>query len=145
LVSVDRGDISEWLARANAATAFLQCSQYDVAQRISRTKSIDTTWLRACSAPFSTSAECAGTLGWAWGVGSGTLRFEEGDATAVAQLSNKPATAIWGMQDPTLLAKYLLPLFQKAFPKSSDLANSGGAISPTKTRRKRLACSSNNF
>ena len=61
-------------------------------------------------------AERVGAIGWAWGVGSGTLRFEEGTASAVEQLREKPATAIWGMRDPTLMAKYLLPLFQESFP-----------------------------
>ncbi|HEY1743485.1 MAG TPA: alpha/beta fold hydrolase [Granulicella sp.] len=83
---------------------------------LSRTQSIDDTWLRAYSAPFSTPEECAGAIGWAWGVGSGSLRFEEGTTDAVEQLSKKPATAIWGMRDPTLMAKHLLPLFQEAFP-----------------------------
>jgi cis-3-alkyl-4-acyloxetan-2-one decarboxylase len=27
-------------------------------------------------------------------------------------------TAIWGMRDPTLLAKHLLPLFEEAFPRA---------------------------
>jgi cis-3-alkyl-4-acyloxetan-2-one decarboxylase len=49
-------------------------------------------------------------IGWAWGVGSGTLRFE--------QLREKPATAIWGMRDPTLMANHLLPLFQESFPSA---------------------------
>jgi len=82
---------------------------------LSRSQSIDATWLRAYGTPFATPEECAGALGWAWGVGAGTLRFEEGTPSAVAQLRAKPSTAIWGMRDPTLLAKHLLPLFEEAF------------------------------
>lgn len=114
----------QWIAQAyqnGSLEPTLQQLSYNLLSTLwlnglSRTENVDAAWLHAYRSPFLTPAECAGALGWAWGVGSGTLRFEEGKAAAIKQLREKPATAIWGMRDPTLIAKYILPLFQEAFP-----------------------------
>ncbi len=44
-----------------------------------------------------------GAIGWAKGFAEGAHRFEPADAPTARALSRKPALAIWGMVDQTLL------------------------------------------
>lgn len=82
-------------------------------ERLSR---VDTTWIRAYAAPFTSSEECLGAIGWARGIAEGMLVFESGSDRAVAAIRSKPAMLLEGMKDPTLLPKYFIPLFEAAFP-----------------------------
>ncbi|MFC3652215.1 alpha/beta fold hydrolase [Dyella humi] len=76
-------------------------------------------WLQAYGAPFTSSAECAGAIGWAKGVATGAHRFEVPDAQAMREIQSKPALAIWGLADRTLHAEHCLPLFSALFPYAS--------------------------
>lgn len=76
-------------------------------------------WLQAYGAPFTSSAECAGAIGWAKGVATGAHRFEMPDAQAMREIQSKPALAIWGLADRTLHAEHCLPLFSELFPDAS--------------------------
>ena len=79
---------------------------------------INDTWLRAYGAPFATSAECAGAIGWAKGFATDAHQFEMPDAVAKQAIQSKPALAIWGMADRTLHAEHFLPLFGELFPQA---------------------------
>jgi len=81
-----------------------------------RNEIITDTWLRAYRAPFPTPAHAAGAIGWAKGFATGAHAFETPDAATKAALAKKPALAIWGNADQTLLAEHFLPLFDQAFP-----------------------------
>jgi cis-3-alkyl-4-acyloxetan-2-one decarboxylase len=79
---------------------------------------ITDTWLHAYGAPFATTEECAGAIGWAKGSAIGAHRFEIPDAAARRAIQSKPALAIWGMADRTLHAEHFLPLFSDLFPQA---------------------------
>lgn len=79
---------------------------------------ISDTWLRAYGAHFIDPADSAGAIGWAKGFAINAHRFETPDADAKREIRSKPALAIWGMADRTLLAEHFLPLFSELFPQS---------------------------
>lgn len=81
-----------------------------------RNEIITDQWLAAYRAPFPTSGEAAGGIGWAKGFATGTHRFEEPDAETRRELAGKDALAIWGDADRTLHADHFLPLFGQTFP-----------------------------
>ena len=81
-----------------------------------RNEIINGTWLRAYRAPFPTPAHAAGAIGWAKGFATGAHEFEIPDEATKAELTTKPALAIWGEADRTLHAEHFLPLFAQAFP-----------------------------
>lgn len=92
---------------------------------------ITETWLNAYRAPFPTSAHAAGGVGWAKGFATGAHMFEQPDNATKAELSNKPALAIWGEEDKTLHPQHFLPLFTQAFPKGKvHLLTGVGHYSP---------------
>ena len=89
------------------------------------------TWINAYRAPFSTSADAAGAIGWAKGFAIGAHEFESPDPAASAAIANKPALAIWGEQDRTLQSVHFLPLFRDLFPGSPvHLLPGAGHYSP---------------
>ncbi|KWV45710.1 alpha/beta hydrolase [Bradyrhizobium macuxiense] len=73
-------------------------------------------WLSAYGTPFARPADCLGAIGWARGFAISAHRFETPDATADRAIRGKPALAIWGEADRTLLAEHFLPLFSAIFP-----------------------------
>jgi haloalkane dehalogenase len=75
-------------------------------------------WLEAYGAPFATSADCLGAIGWAKGFATGAHRFETPSPAAVRAIRDTPALAIWGDADRTLQAEHFLPLFSALFPAS---------------------------
>ena len=77
---------------------------------------ISDVWLRAYSAPFPTPAEAAGAIGWAKGFALGAHSFEIPDEAAIKTIASRPALAIWGKLDRTLLSEHFLPLFRQLFP-----------------------------
>ena len=72
--------------------------------------------MRAYSAPFPTTGQSAGAIGWAKGFATGEHEFEVPDDTATNAILTKPALAIWGARDRTLHAENFLPLFRQLFP-----------------------------
>ncbi len=81
-----------------------------------RNEIISDTWLEAYRAPFPTRACATGAISWAKGYATGAHEFETPDPATKAELSRRPALAIWGEADRTLNAQHFLPLFQEAFP-----------------------------
>lgn len=77
---------------------------------------IDEHWLAAYAAPFMTPAECVGAIAWAKGFALQVHQFEVPTQGAMAAMRGRPALAIWGMADQTLLGELFLPLFQAVFP-----------------------------
>ncbi|MFI6317826.1 alpha/beta fold hydrolase [Nonomuraea sp. NPDC050556] len=77
---------------------------------------ISDTWIEAYGAPFPTSAESRGAIGWAKGFATGAHVFEAPTDVARAKLAGVPALAIWGGADRTLNSRHFLPLFTSAFP-----------------------------
>ena len=81
-----------------------------------RNEIITDTWLAAYRAPFPTPRHAKGAIGWAKGFATGAHTFEVPDVATAAKLAKKPALALWGEADRTLLADQFLPLFRQAFP-----------------------------
>lgn len=79
---------------------------------------ISDTWLSAYGAHFASPADCLGAIGWAKGLANGAHRFEAPDAAAERAIRAKPALAIWGEADRTLMAEHFLPLFAALFPSA---------------------------
>jgi len=79
---------------------------------------IDDTWLNAYGSGFADAADCAGVIGWAKGFAIGAHRFEVPDAAALQAIRSRPALAIWGEADRTLLVEHFLPLFSALFPQA---------------------------
>lgn len=82
-----------------------------------RNEIITDTWLRAYRAPFPTSEEAAGAIGWAKGFATGAHVFEMPDPATTVLLARLSAIAIWGAADRTLQSHHFLPLFRQAFPE----------------------------
>lgn len=76
---------------------------------------INEDWLRAYSAPFPTPYFTQGAIGWAKGFATGKHIFASPDAETRQKLSQKPAMAIWGLEDKTLHADEFIPLFEQLF------------------------------
>ncbi len=81
-----------------------------------RNEIITDTWIDAYRAPFPSSAQAAGAIGWAKGFATGAHQFAVPDAATKASVQEKPALAIWGEQDRTLQPEHFLPLFTQLFP-----------------------------
>ncbi|MEQ9642065.1 MAG: alpha/beta fold hydrolase [Alphaproteobacteria bacterium] len=92
-----------------------------------RNEIITDAWLAAYRAPFPTRGHAAGAIGWAKGFATGAHKFEAPDAATAAALASKPALALWGDADRTLLAEQFLPLFQAAFPDGEVYRLAGAA------------------
>lgn len=75
-------------------------------------------WLDAYSAPFPTPDYALGAIGWAKGFAIGAHEFETPEPNVQAKISDKPAMAIWGLEDETLHAAHFLPLFTELFPNA---------------------------
>lgn len=79
---------------------------------------ITDTWIAAYGTPFANPADCLGAIGWAKGFPMGAHSFETPTRSTVNTISGKPALAIWGEADKTLLADHFLPLFSGIFPEA---------------------------
>ena len=84
-----------------------------------RNEIVTDTWIDAYRAPFPSRAHAAGAIGWAKGFAIGSHQFEAPTPEAKRRILDKPALAIWGEQDRTLLAEHFLPLFSELFPNAA--------------------------
>ncbi|MFG0257673.1 MAG: alpha/beta fold hydrolase [Phycisphaerales bacterium JB043] len=116
----------QWILRAEAAGVLedvLSHLDYNILSTLhlngfERKEIINDTWIDAYRAPFSTPEQCAGAIGWAKGFAIGAHQFEVPEPSAQAAIMDKPAMAIWGMNDRTLHAAQFLPLFLQLFPNA---------------------------
>lgn len=83
-----------------------------------RNEIVTDTWIDAYRSPFPTPAFALGAIGWAKGFAIGAHEFAIPDDATKAAVMEKPAMAIWGMEDRTLNAEYFLPLFEQLFPQA---------------------------
>jgi haloalkane dehalogenase len=115
----------QWIIRAHADGSLTQVlgnldatilSVLDL-NGFERRDRITPTWLRAYGSAFAGGTEAAsGAIGWALGVGEGTLTLPAGSPEAVAAVRARPALHIQGMRDRTLPAEHIIPIFAEAFP-----------------------------
>ncbi|WP_282607355.1 alpha/beta fold hydrolase [Pelagibius sp. Alg239-R121] len=114
----------QWISKANAdgtLETVLGQLDYNILSTLKlngfeRNEIITDSWLTAYRAPFPTPRHAAGAIGWAKGFATGAHKFEIPDTAVAAELSKKPALALWGDADRTLQADQFLPLFRQAFP-----------------------------
>lgn len=122
--NADRAPWFQWIQKAEAGgmlEGVLGNLDYAILSTLKlngfeRNEIIADSWLAAYGAPFPTTEQAAGAIGWAKGFATGEHRFEEPDAATAAKLADKPAMALWGAADRTLHADQFLPLFRQAFP-----------------------------
>ena len=88
-------------------------------------------WLEAYRAPFPNREETLGAIGWAKGFATSAHDFAIPDEVTKYKLCDKPAMAIWGLEDKTLHAEEFIPLFLDFFQEGRVIQLPGvGHYSP---------------
>jgi pimeloyl-ACP methyl ester carboxylesterase len=86
---------------------------------LERLDRVDSTFIRAYSAPFATPADCKGAIGFPLDVALGRIRdFVREGARGVAALRDKPALMIEGMLDRAIPPALALADFAGLWPKA---------------------------